>query len=99
MCEGGHDRGTGWKGWIELPHRLETGTGPWIDLSHPVGPATPCASIFPKPSFRRLKQQPADPFNVTELGMVVHAGTPLDSPRHFFLDGPAFEDIPLDRLY
>ena len=31
--------------------------------------------------------------------MVVHAGTHLDSPRHYFLDGPAFEDIPLDRLY
>jgi kynurenine formamidase len=99
MCEGCHERGYGWKGWIDLPVRSETGSGPWIDLSYPVGPETPCASIFPKPSFHRIKQQPADPFNVTELSMVVHAGTHLDSPRHYFLDGPAFEEIPLDRLY
>jgi kynurenine formamidase len=48
---------------------------------------------------RKLKEQPQDPFNVTELSMVVHAGTHVDSPRHYFLDGPAFEEIPLDRLY
>jgi kynurenine formamidase len=42
---------------------------------------------------------PADPFNVTELKMVVHAGTHVDCPRHYYLDGPAFEDVPLERLY
>jgi kynurenine formamidase len=100
MCEGCHGRGYGWKGWIELPSpQVGLGTGPWIDLSHPVGPNTPCASIFPKPSFRKLKEQPQDPFNVTELSMVVHAGTHVDSPRHYFLDGSVFEEIPLDRLY
>jgi kynurenine formamidase len=99
MCEGCHERGYGWKGWIELPpSRFDLGSGPWIDLSYPIGPGTPCASIFPKPSFRKLKQQPRDPFNVTEFSMVVHAGTHLDSPRHYFLDGPAFDEIPLDRL-
>jgi len=35
----------------------------------------------------------------TELSMVVHAGTHVDSPRHYFLDGSVFEEIPLDRLY
>lgn len=73
--------------------------GDWIDLSHPVGPAMPCASIFPAPAFRKLKQVPQDPFTVTEMSMVVHAGTHVDSPRHYFLDGPAVEDIPLNRLY
>jgi len=100
MCEGCHQRGYGWKGWIELPPpQVGLGTGPWIDLSHRVSPDMPCASIFPKPSFRKLKEQPQDAFNVTELSMVVHAGTHVDSPRHYFLDGPAFEEIPLDRLY
>lgn len=99
MCEGCHERGYGWKGWIELPPpRFESGSGPWIDLSYPIGPETPCASIFPKPSFRKLKELPQDPFQVTEFSMVVHAGTHVDSPRHYFLDGPAFEAIPLDRL-
>jgi len=30
--------------------------------------------------------------------MVVHIGTHVDAPRHFFNDGPAFHEIPLDRL-
>ncbi len=73
--------------------------GPWIDLSHDVGPGMPCASIFPTPAFTRLKQQPKDPFTVTEMRMAVHSGTHVDAPSHFFLDGPAFEAIPLDRLH
>jgi kynurenine formamidase len=32
------------------------------------------------------------------MAMVVHIGTHVDAPRHFFLDGPAMEAIPLDRL-
>jgi kynurenine formamidase len=30
--------------------------------------------------------------------MVVHIGTHVDSPRHFFSDGPALEDVPLERF-
>jgi kynurenine formamidase len=30
--------------------------------------------------------------------MVVHVGTHVDSPRHFFSDGPALEDVPLARF-
>jgi kynurenine formamidase len=30
--------------------------------------------------------------------MVVHVGTHVDSPRHFFNDGPAFREIPVTRL-
>lgn len=100
MCEKCEERGKGWLGWNRVPLR-EPGAprGPWVDLSHPVGPAMPCASIFPTPSLTMLKRQPEDPFNVTELKMVVHAGTHVDSPRHYYLDGPAFEDVPLERLY
>src|SRR5690606_5736881 len=52
----------------------------------------------PQPSFRRIKSLPADPLNVTEMQMVVHIGTHVDAPRHFFSDGPAFHEIPLERL-
>jgi kynurenine formamidase len=31
--------------------------------------------------------------------MIVHTGTHVDAPRHFFSDGPAFDEIPLDRLH
>jgi arylformamidase len=100
MCENCVERGKGWRGWIDVPPpRLSVSGAPWFDLSYPIGPAMPCASIFPAPSFRILKQVPHDPFTVTELSMVVHAGTHVDAPRHFFLDGPAFSEIPLDRLY
>jgi kynurenine formamidase len=99
MCEGVPVRGQGWKGWIELPAATSTlPAGPWVELSHRLSPDMPCASIFSKPRFELLKRLPQDPFNVTELQMVVHAGTHVDAPRHFFLDGPAFEEIPLDRL-
>lgn len=92
--------GRGWRGWnrFETPP-LAAPAGPWIDLSYPVEPGMPCASIFDRPSFRRLREMPAHPFNVTQLQMVVHAGTHVDAPRHFYLDGPAFEDIPLERLH
>jgi kynurenine formamidase len=100
MCEGCNERGRGWRGWLELPvSKLSSSSAPWLDLSYPVGPTMPCASIFPKPGLRKLKELPKDPFTVTELSMVVHAGTHVDSPRHYFLDGPAFNEIPLDRLY
>ena len=100
MCENCVERGRGWHGWIDIPPaELSHSNAPWFDLSHPVGLSMPCASIFPAPSLRVLKQVPQDPFTVTELTMVVHAGTHVDAPRHFFLDGPAFDEISLDRLF
>ena len=100
MCEKCDERGKGWLGWNHAPLRSPgEPRGPWIDLSYPVGPDTPCASIYEKPSLTPIKRIPADPFNVTELKMVLHAGTHVDSPRHYYQDGPAFEDVPLERLY
>jgi len=99
MCETCEQRGKGWLGWSSLPaHRTGAPLGPWIELSHAVGPDTPCASIFARPSLTLLREMPKDPFNVTELRMVVHAGTHVDAPRHYYLDGPGAEDIPFDRL-
>jgi kynurenine formamidase len=100
MCEQCDERGKGWLGWSRVLQRSAVvSRGPWIDLSYPIGPEAPCASIYDKPSLTPLKRVPIDPFNVTELRMVVHAGTHVDSPRHYYLDGPAFEDVPLERLY
>ncbi len=99
MCDGHLQRATGWRGWTDLPVVPATqAIGPWLDLSHTVGPDMPCASIFPAPRFQKLKSLPQDPFNVTEMCAVVHSGTHLDAPSHFLDDGPAFHEIPLDRL-
>lgn len=99
MCEQCPRASTGWLGWIELP-KVSAGSpvGEWIDLTHKLGPEMPCASIFPKPSFGKVRSLPADPFNVTEIHMVAHAGTHVDAPLHFFEDAPDMASIPLQRL-
>jgi kynurenine formamidase len=99
MCDSASSRGRGWIGWLPMPDAPPTiPQGPWADLSYPLSSSVPRASMFPEPSFRLIKSLPADPINVTEMQMVVHIGTHVDAPRHFFMDGPAFHEIPLDRL-
>ncbi len=99
MCDSVQDRGKGWRGWIELP---EAGaiqpTGPWLDLSWQISEDMPRVPAFPAPVIERISSLPESPFNATRFDMVVHTGTHVDAPCHFFMDGPAFEEIPLDRL-
>jgi kynurenine formamidase len=91
--------GTGWRGWNTGDGRMSTpSAGDWIDLTWPLTPDVPRLASFPPPAIGRVASLPEQPFNVTELSMVVHVGTHVDSPRHFFVDGPALEDIPLTRL-
>jgi len=100
MCDAPQDVGLGWRGWLELPAATNiTPTGPWIDLSHPLSSTMPRVSFFPEPRFEQIMEMPEHPLNVTEMQMVVHIGTHVDSPRHFFRDGPAFEDVPIERLH
>lgn len=100
MCDSTEHPGRGWKGWIEVPtSSAENGRGEWIDLSHVLNEQLPNVPFFPTPRFRRVMSQPEHPLNVTEIQMVVHLGTHVDAPRHFFSDGPAFHEIPLDRLH
>jgi kynurenine formamidase len=99
MCEKCETRGMGWKGWRPLPVvDAPAPAGPWFDLSHPVNVQMPRAHIFTAPRFERVMTLPKDPINVTRFEMTVHTGTHVDAPRHFFNDGPAFDEIPLDRL-
>jgi len=58
----------------------------------------PRIASFPPPRIARIASIPDRPLNITELQMIVHTGTHVDSPRHFYNDGPAFQDIPLERL-
>ena len=41
---------------------------------------------------------PEKPLNVSRLETVVHVGTHVDAPRHFYADGPGMDGVPLDRL-
>ena len=100
MCDPSPPRGQGWRGWMPLPPpRVVSPAGPWIDLSHPFSPDMPRVPIFRPLHMERLKCLPADPLNVTAFSMVVHTGTHLDAPFHFYNDGPAFDAIPLERLH
>lgn len=104
MCDCPRVRGMGWKGWPRLrdasPRAAgERGvSGGWVDLSHPLNERMPRVPFFPEPRFERFFSIPAQQLNVTRMEMVVHTGTHVDSPRHFFQDGPAFEEIPIERL-
>lgn len=100
MCDTDRSKaGAGWRGWMELPApRPGQPAGDWIDLTWPLSATVPCLASFPPPRIERIASIPQKPLNITELQMIVHTGTHLDSPRHFYNDGPAFQDIPLDRL-
>jgi len=101
MCDTHGFPGRGWKGWLELPAPAAHAAGEarWIDLSHVLNEQLPNVPFFPSPRFRRVMSQPEHPLNVTEIQMVVHLGTHVDAPRHFFSDGPAFHEIPVERLH
>lgn len=100
MCDiAGSEPGTGWRGWNTSDGASPAGpAGDWIDLTWPLSPDVPRLASFPPPAIGRFASLPEQPFNVTEFSMIVHVGTHVDSPRHFFADGPALEDVPLTRL-
>ena len=81
------------------PASGETGAGPWTDLTHVLTEDLSRASAFPKPVIRQILSMPEGNANITEIQMVAHHGTHVDAPRHFMIDGPTFEQIPLERLY
>mgnify|MGYP001766165484 CR=1 FL=1 len=100
MCDHPGHRQTGWRGWMDLPGSAPlASTAPWHDLSHVLDEHVPNASIFPTPRFERIRSiRSGHPMNVTRMDMVVHTGTHVDAPCHFFEDAPDFAAIPLDRL-
>ena len=100
MCEHYAPIKRAWKGWLPLPPASgETGAGPWTDLTHVLTEDLSRASAFPKPVIRQILSMPEGNANITEIQMVAHHGTHVDAPRHFMIDGPTFEQIPLERLY
>jgi len=92
-----------WKGWKPLPAPgpgAASGSGPWHDLSHVITEELSRAKAFPQPVIRKiLSMRDGGNANITEVHMVAHHGTHVDAPSHFMVDGPTFDQIPVDRLY
>jgi arylformamidase len=100
MCGTVEVRDQGWLGWSEVPKpEAGGGVGEWIDLTHRLTEELSRSPMFPQPRIRQINTMPESPANVTEIQMVAHHGTHVDAPRHFLMDGPTFDEIPLDRLY
>jgi kynurenine formamidase len=83
-----------WQGWNSKTPDSQS----WIDLSHQLRADLSRIAFFPEARFERIMSMPKDPLNATEMQMVCHFGTHVDAPCHFIADGPAFHEIPLDRL-
>ena len=100
MCDNPAKNGyKGWRGWLPLPaRRTEAPLGDWVDLTYPLSPDVPHVGGLAAPKFKHLSEMPEKPINISHMEMAVHMGTHLDSPRHFFLDGPAMEAVPLERF-
>jgi arylformamidase len=70
-----------------------------IDVSVPLDarlPTYPNNTPFTLEPIKRIGR--GDSSNVSTLHMSAHAGTHVDSPRHFFDEGPGIEGLPLDLL-
>jgi kynurenine formamidase len=87
-----------WRGWRDLGDGRRSAASGWVDISHRLGPDLARIPFFPPARFERIMSMPEDRLNATEIQMVCHFGTHVDAPCHFIPDGPAIDEIPLDRL-
>ncbi len=100
MCEHpAGERRTGWHGWFPLSSQaMGPGSGPWIDLTYPFSHRVPRSAMFPPPVINKFASMPEKPLDISRLDTVVHVGTHVDAPCHFYADGPGIDEVPLERL-
>src|SRR5204862_2587536 len=78
-------------------------TLPLIDLSYPLSSETPLVPGAPPVELDVLERTEDDEtkgrrsLNVTRLSMMVHTGTHMDAPFHFFAAGRSIDVIPLEQ--
>lgn len=100
MCDGsGEEPRKGWAGWSVVPKRPTGGPfADWCDLTHSFSEHVPRSALFPAPILSKFASMPEKPLDVSRLDTVVHVGTHVDAPSHFYADGPGMDEVPLDRL-
>jgi arylformamidase len=72
--------------------------GRLIDITRPLGSDTPVVPGDPAVTLVRVAEHTTHGYQVTHICLGSHSGTHLDAPRHFFPDGPALSDYPIERL-
>ena len=69
-----------------------------VDLSLPISEAMRVYPGMATPTVTRLKRHDQQGLQVSKLEIIVHAGTHVDSPRHFLPDGPTIDGMGLENL-
>jgi arylformamidase len=70
-----------------------------LDVTAPLSAALPAYRGDPPVRIEAaFRIADGDPFNLTRLEMGCHAGTHVDAPYHFLMDGLTIDQIPLDIL-
>lgn len=67
------------------------------DFTQPLGPDTPVLPGDPAVTLTPAATHASDGYAVTGICLGSHSGTHIDAPRHFFPDGPALSDFPVER--
>jgi arylformamidase len=70
-----------------------------IDLSQPIAADIPVPPAFAPPELRTIASQvQGSVSNVEQLTLILHEGTHVDAPYHFFSDLPTVDELPPDCL-
>jgi len=67
----------------------------WIDISRPLGPATP---VWPGDRALEFRQRHDKEMLISEVATTCHAGTHMDAPLHLGPGGVAIHEIPLSHF-
>ena len=65
----------------------------WIDLTQTIGPGMPGVALT------EAKKLEKDGWNAVNLEIYSHAGTHMDAPIHFGVEGPTIDQMPLESLF
>ncbi|SEJ60904.1 Kynurenine formamidase [Cyclobacterium xiamenense] len=65
----------------------------WIDLTQIIGPGMPGVALSEAKNLER------DGWNAVNLEIYSHAGTHMDAPIHFGVEGPTIDQMPLESLF
>jgi kynurenine formamidase len=72
--------------------------GTLLDLSQPIANGMFHSHRYPGPQIRQVSSVEVDKLSVTHASFIVHSGTHVDAPTHFFPDGESITELSLDRF-